>query len=287
MSNITCVLDACSIINLIHIDEDETLLKRLKHLNILICQCVFKEVNSNVYKRLYLDQTISTIEINEQRKIIDQKINLFRHYQILDDNITKDLGKDIFSQVKEMSNYKKDNGEFFSSVLCLYKSRFEPTKLFFHTDDFPAKEEFSSFYKSQQIGCIEDTADLLLLLYRLDDDFKENELDELLSKLQSQYTSQVSELAKKLQSYKIPPKLLRDLDYRKNISILIRELNNYKLDSIQEIKKFFFSRVKRYKGVCSLLESFDLISDLGGTDNLVSKIIRIRKELRLQPVYTL
>lgn len=287
MSAITCVLDACSIINLIHLDEDETLLKRLKFLNILICECVFKEVGTNVYKRLSLDQTISPIEINEQRKIIDQKLNLFRHYQILNNNIAQDLGKDIFSQVKRMLNYKKDNGEFFSSVLSLYKSRFEPTKIFFHTDDFPAKEEFSSFYKLQQIGYIEDTADLLLLLYRLDDDFKENELNELLSRLQSQYTSQVSELVKKLQSYKIPHRLLRDLDYKKNLSLLIKELNNYKLDSIQEVKTFFFSRVKRYKGICSLLESFDLISDLGGTDNLVTKIIRIRKELKLQPIYTL
>lgn len=287
MSNITCVLDACSIINLIHIDEDETLLKRLKHLNVSICECVFKEVNANVYKRLYLDQTINKKERNEQRKVIDQKINLFRHYQILDNVITRDLGNDVFSKVKEISNYVKNNGEFFSSVLSLYKSRLEPTKLFFHTDDFPAKEEFSTFYKSQQIGYIEDTADLLLLLYRLDDDFKENELDELLSRLQSQYTSQVSELASKLRSYQTPQKLLRDTAFRKNKITLINELSNYKLDSVQKIKGFFFSGRKRYRGICELLDGFDLISDLGGEDNLVNKIIRIRKELKVKPIYIL
>ncbi len=289
MSAITCVLDACSIINLIHIDEDEVLLKRLKHLDILICECVFKEVNANVYKRLYLDQTLSKDENAKQRKIIDQKINLFRGYQVSDNDIIEDLGEDIFSKVKELSKYFKNNGEFFSSVLCLYKSRCEPTKLFFHTDDFPAREEFSSFYKRQQIGYIEDTADLLLLLYRLDDDFKKNELDELLSKLFAQYASQASELIKKLQNYQLPQKLLRDRDkdLRKHLYVLKSELESYKFENFQKTKEFFFGKRRRYKGICDLLESFDLLSDLGGENNLVNKIAKIRRDLKQHSIYKL
>lgn len=287
MSNITCVLDACSIINLIHIDEDDILIKRLKYLNIIICERVFKEVKSNAYKRLTIDQTISKEDKKNYIKIIDQKINIFRKYQVFDNVIINDLGNDFIDQVKELSKYSKNNGELYSSALSLYKSRLESTKLFFHTDDFPAKDEFSSFFATQQIGHIEDTSDLLLLLYSLDDNFKNKELEELLSKLQFQYTSQISILTKKLREYQVPRGLLKDFAFRKNLSYLIDGLSNYNFDRVYKIKDFFINNRRKYKVISDLLKDFDLISDLGVSDNLVNKIIRTRKELEKLPIYKL
>ena len=59
MGNVCCLLDACTVINLIHIDEDDFLLKKIKSLElkkskpieILIDELVFKEIQVNVNDR--------------------------------------------------------------------------------------------------------------------------------------------------------------------------------------------------------------------------------------------
>ena len=59
------VLDTCTILNLLRIDEDEFLYKKLIKLEINICQSVFDEANRNVKTKTFSEN---------QRKYISSHI---------------------------------------------------------------------------------------------------------------------------------------------------------------------------------------------------------------------
>lgn len=286
VSKIFCILDACTIINLIHIDDNDYLIKKLKYLNIQIAETVFKEVNNNVfdkYNNLRKDKRLGDINITDIKKEIDRKLTIFRGFQTLDYIILKDFGPDYFESVKDLSGYNKKNGEFYSACLALYITRCEPTKLFFHTDDYPAKEELTHFYNFQQIGYIEDSADLLILLYRLDEDFNATGLDNSLSALFSEYALEVVELEKKLKKLLdiISITLRRDRNYMKNLNILIMKLNKHDFKGIGNLKDFFYSNKTRYKTTVEILELHSLVFSLESeTNNLLKKITYLRKGLK-------
>ena len=178
---ITCILDACTAINLIHIDQDEYLIKKLKEIDIYISEKVFEEIRKNAYvkfERFRKEPSSRKEDIKSMKEEIDAKVSIFRAYQFYNHIIEKDYDDELIKHVQNATNYSLDNGEFRSTVLALYISRFKPSsikpedfypvKLFFHTDDSPAKAEFEDYFKHQQIGYIEDTVDLLILLYRID-----------------------------------------------------------------------------------------------------------------------
>jgi len=252
MSNITTVFDACTIINLIHIDsEDEFLIKKLKNLNISISDSVYKEVRANVFKE------------NTDRKRIELALTKFLKYSVSSDTITNDLGLDFYANIKLLSGYRKENGEFYSTALSVYLSQTIPSKLFFYTDDYVAKKDFSSFFNIHQIGGIKDTADLLLLLYRLESNFSKVELIRLLSSLLSEYTTDTSILLKELRKYQIPRNLLRDRDFNIKFKQLINSIDNQSFQNINEIKTFFEAkRHKRYNNVNDILNNHKRVFDL-------------------------
>ena len=295
MNQITCVLDACSIINLIHIDEDDFLLKKLKNVDYYLCQKVFKEVNSNVFNKLNKirkGRELKGQEVKARKEEIDKTLSLFRRNQMLDNEIKHELGDDIFDQVKKLTGYYKENGEFSSAVLALFLSRckplkhnsndFVPTKLYFYTDDYPAKNEFDSFYRYQQIGYIEDSADLLVLLYRLDYDFTLKQLDKVLSSLFAEYAREVTLLEKKLRDIKnnLPVNLSRDKFCVKNLDLLIDRLHKFDFIGINEIKESFFRNKTKYTVICNLLKTYKLVFELDYTSyNLLYKIKSVRKKV--------
>ena len=283
MNSMFIILDACSIINLIHIDEDDFILKKLKNLEISISDCVFKEVKKNVYKNI---KTSNPSTEYKNRSSIDQNLTFFRNFRVLDETLDKEMGEDFFDHVGELANYAKRNGEFYSAALALYMSREKPTKVFFHTDDFPAKSDFSHFFNFQQIGHIEDTADLLMLLHRLDDGFSKKDLQSFLSKLFSEYASDVATLLKKLREYQIPKILLKDRRFNQVLHQIITDLSTYNFSNLKSHFSYFFSNPKKYKSICGILINYNNVMDLqSNTGNLLEKIKTLQKSLEKQAVF--
>jgi hypothetical protein len=276
MSNITVVLDACSIINLIHIDsEDEFLIKKLNCLKVHICEYVYKEVQANAFT------------IPEEKERISQAISKFLPYRITNSNVVHDMNNKFYSDVKSLSGYRKKNGEFYSIALSLYLSQLIPTKLFFYTDDYVAKEDFSLFYDIHQIGGIKDTADLLLLLYRLDDKFSKKELIRLLSSLFSQYAMDTTILLSKLRKYSIPKTLRKDRRFNEYYRKLIYSLDHHHFEGINLIKDFFIRhRNGRYQGVVNLINQHKEVFNLESySNNYLDKIKGLIRYLKTNEVY--
>lgn len=180
--NTPFVIDACTLINLLRIDEDDNFLyKHLKSLEVHIAETVYNEFRKNVFRN-------AISETDEKR--IDALLPLlsseFKLHQ--DEAIKKDVGEEYFEQISSFTGHiKKFNGELISSVLALVLSRCEESKVCFLTDDFPAKEEFISFFTIQQIGLIEDSIDLLLMLHWSKSDFTKRKLENVLLDLKAEY----------------------------------------------------------------------------------------------------
>ena len=180
--NTPIVIDACTLINLLRIDEDDNFLyKHLKSFEVHIAETVYNEIRKNVFR--------NAISKTDEKRI-DTLLPLlpleFKLHQ--DEEIKRIVGNEYFEQICSFSGHtKKFNGELISSVLALVLSRFEESKVCFLTDDFPAKEEFSSFFTIQQIGLIEDSIDLLLMFHWSNSDFTKRNLENVLFDLKAEY----------------------------------------------------------------------------------------------------
>jgi len=294
MKKIACILDACTVINLIHIDDDnELLISSLSSLDIYISEKVFKEVNQNVYdkiEKLRKNEKPRVIDIKLIKKAIDQKLSVFRGNQVLDDEIEKDFGKNYFSQIKDLTNYQKLNGEFYSTALAIYLSRLNDVKVFFHTDDTPAREEFKLLFKHQQIGYIEDTADLLVLLSRISNKISPSVLDNALSDLASEYATEVTILEKKLKSYQMPAKDIRRMKFIKSkLDLLINKLSAHDFSGIGELYDFFKKNKSKCPQVYDHIDLHNEVFQLETTEgnNLIKKIKELRVELKTSPLLKL
>lgn len=288
MSNkICCILDACTVINLIHIDEDDFLLKKLNKLDIHINEAVFNEIRCNVDKGIDSKNN----DKNSTSNLINHKLSFFRTMKKDNKEMLTDLGNDYFERIKNITNYtKKSNGELLSSAYALYLSRMNETKVFFYTDDFPAKEFFSSFFEYQQIGHIKDSVDLLVLLYWLDENFSKLQLDHYLSSLFSQYAKDVVLLKKKLQDYydnNVDGSFRRNKrDVAVKLNQLLHKLEKNDFKNIGSLFLFFenpknkevFEILKKYSGV------FELENN-SNSDTLLGKISKIRTDLEGNKIY--
>ncbi|AZJ35804.1 hypothetical protein [Tenacibaculum singaporense] len=274
----TAVLDACTVINLIHIDNsEEFLIKKLnKYLKIFISDKVFTEIKTNIFKN------------DIERDRIENAVSCFINYKV-SDSLFEEFGKDFLKKVRSISNYKKDNGEFFSTALSLYYSQVMPSKLFFYTDDFTAKEDFSSFFDLHQIGGIKDTADLLLLLYRLDEQFSKRELIRLLSSLHSEYAVGLSNLISKLRDYinTLSPKLRKDKEFNEKLRKLIDKLHKHSLEDLGDFKSFFErKRGNHHKQISCILNEYRIVFDLQTrNNNYLDKIQNLIKYLEEKELY--
>lgn len=293
MSNITCILDACSVINLIHIDEEDFLQKKLEKLDIRINELVFKEIKLNVYNKFNLiDKRISADSsiTKDLIKNIEIQLTYFRSKIKLNEDIFKDFGDDYFERIGKITGYIKANGELHSTALALYLSRIESKKIFFYTDDYPAKNEFSSFFEFQQIGQIKDSVDLLVLLFWIDENFSNAQLLNFISKLFSEYAIEVSFLEKELKSYlenSVDANFSRtNPGVRENLKELISKLSNHNFSKISENKEFFEQKKQKYKIINDIIKKYDKVFELQNTSvDILLKIRNLEGDLKTNKVY--
>ena len=296
MANICCLLDACTVINLIHIDEDDFLIRKIEKVNYMLNSTVFEEVKKNVYKPLDKEEKFKhsdKVAIEEKRKLIDQVLPKFLSRINDNEKLVKDLGYDYFVRISEELRYNKNlNGELCSSAYALYLSRINSEKVFFYTDDYPAKDYFTPFFNHNQIGHIKDSVDFLLLVYWLNDNFSKRELVNMLSKLYSLYATEVTLLKKELEdqySSKLTGKFFRgNKEIVFKLKELILKLDNLQLQNINELKQYFSNKKSRCFEINEILGRFQIVFDLetkSGKKNILIKIQETMKSLEINEIY--
>lgn len=203
MNNIF-VLDACTLINLLRIDENDFLAKKLLASRLFISEFVVNETRKN-----YNKNPLSSAKLKDIQTILPN----FYARQELDKTIEKAEGGHLLDTIRSFVNYgKRKNGELYSTALCYLKSREEKEKIVFYTDDFPAREDFNPYYTFNQVGFINDTVDLLLLFYTLSTpaNFTKNDLVRYLSSLSAEIFQDKrqfeKEMGKFLRGYKVNKK---------------------------------------------------------------------------------
>lgn len=215
--NIPVVIDACSLINLLRIDEeDDFLYKHLRLLDIHISDTVYNEFITNVFKN-----NIEDADKDRINALIPNIQNDFSLHH--DEEIKKDIGQSFIDAIVSYSEHKKRyNGEMSSTLLSLVLSRCEESRINFVTDDYPAKEQFNCFFSVQQIGEIQDSVDLLINLHWLfpKEEFPLNKLKNKLIDLRAEYNKNiknflddVSNLKQNLRKTDKEWKLLDDILY--------------------------------------------------------------------------
>ncbi|MEO9257153.1 MAG: hypothetical protein ABI207_02155 [Crocinitomicaceae bacterium] len=241
------IIDACTVINLLHIDEDEFLLKKIKNLEFIICNAVFEEINKNVYKKL---EKIKPYP-KEKRKEIEIKLNYFRE-RIQNDDSYKDLDENL----SKLLSYSKKNGEFYSMLLSFYLNTFNKTRVIFFTDDSPAKKEFTPYLEHHKIGYIEDSVDLLITLYRHNDGFTTADLKRFLSSLYHEYASEIGALEKELVNFEMPKSEIRNQELAKMLSSLRHSIKKMELEEVSKLYLQVTEDEKKYLSIYDILNKF-------------------------------
>lgn len=273
------ILDACTLINLLHIDEEEFLLKKLRKLNFCIAPKVFKEIGDNAYEKVKLK---SQKERNEYSKYLDAQIALLRANQVQEDDFL--TTEDEMEQILE---YSKRNGEFHSVRLAFSISRMEERKVFFVTDDQPAKQFFQSIFQFHQVGYIEDSVDLLTLFFWLNEDFRKVHYLNFLSKLRSEYAKGLDELIEKLRTCytNFPNEHLRD-PLRNKLRTLIDRLERHDFKGLSTLWEEI-SGEKKFPNLAKTMNSYKFILDLeSDSTDLLEKISSRLTELKSKSIYT-
>ena len=261
------VLDTCTIINLLRIDEDdEFLFKNLRKLNLNISDCVYNETQKNVNKKPLT---------KEQKYYITQQLPFFATHI---NNPDEKVKNDYFDELKKFCNYEKENGELHSTLLSLHICRNEGTRLFFYTDDFPAKRQFSPYFSYQQIGTIGDSVDLLLFLFWSVSDFNEKRLKRYLQNLYSEYATPLREFSNKITTkkdfwVKSKPK---DRKLRENLSKIEMGCNDLNFTHINEAIAFFKTNKSNYKEINDIIKDYP---DIDTETEITVKIKDIRVKL--------
>ena len=257
------ILDACTIINLIHIDEDDYLMKKLSLLEFKICNKVFEEVRKNTnYK--YKSAKPYPIELANTN---EQKLNYFRS-KIHNDNSYLDLSDSI----SELFSYSKENGEYLSILLSCYLNTFEKTQILFITDDKPAKDFFNTFLNNNKIGYIEDSVDLLVLLYRQHQDFTSIFLKKYLSALYSEYTSEYSLIQKVVNEYQIPKYQIRNKEASINLDQIRNAFRNHDIELATKIYYRICEQKKENQYLYDLLSKHSSFFKKKPSTDLLKKI---------------
>jgi len=221
------IFDACTIINFLHIDEDDFLLKKLKSKNVNICSKVFNETYKNVFNKFKSISFHQNKDTNQKINEIDFKLAFFRERIYYPEHYLE-----LKEEVAKKTNYFKENGEFISVLLSFYLSKYEEAIVTFNTDDIPAKEHFNPFFKSEDLGSINDSIDLLLLLFENNKDFSTNDLKKYFSSLFSEYAFAISGLQKEINEFQIPKNLIRNRQFRKIMDSILVSLKNLEIKDL-------------------------------------------------------
>ncbi|MBP1838626.1 hypothetical protein [Formosa algae] len=285
MNSICCLLDACTVINLIHIDDNDFLLKKIKKLDVYINDSVFTEIRNNVYVKPWRElgsNHIDKAKREEIKKEIEQKLTFYRGKKNNNQDLLDDLGDDYFDRIKSLTNYtKRKNGELYSTGQALFLSRNNFKNVSFYTDDYPAKNDFADFFHDQQIGQIRDSVDFIILLYWLDENFTDDQLKNKLNELYSQYATEVVLLKKKLQKFRSEKIDAQFLKSKKEIALklneLIRQLDIYEFNEIMEYYNFFVGKKSKCNDILNILQEYFSVFELDNNQKEDSLLIKIKK----------
>jgi hypothetical protein len=269
-----CILDACTILHLLRIDEDEILVKMLLQHNVKIPEQVLTEVNQN-YKNLF---------IQAEQLFINQQIAYFYPKVISNATIKNDLSS-YFSKIRKFVDYKKkDNGELYSTALALCLSRLEGERFYFYTDDYPAKETFSKVFEFQNIGQILDSVDLLVYFYWTNSNFKYADFMRFFSSLFNLYFKDFVEFQKKIDVYilHLPRIYIKNSEFLQNLLKLNFHLKNFQFDKITRFLDFFSNNKWKNTEVFKLVKKHQFLLELGSNpnQNIYDKLIRTRSSLK-------
>jgi hypothetical protein len=270
------ILDACTIINMLHIDEDEFLLKKISSLRFNICKSVFDETRRNACKKFQRQSPYPT----EKRKSIEKKLNYFRE-RIYNDECYVELSESVAKNV----NYSKQNGEFYSILLSFYLNTFEKAHIFFFTDDSPAKMHFAPHFNHSKIGYILDSVDLLILLYRHNDDFNSTDLKKFLSSLYAEYANEIAEIEKDLNAFTIPKNQIRNTNISIKLNHLRGAIRNLDLNSLSGMYKEICEVPHAYESLYRLLEKYSSFFEKELSNELLFKIQENSKFIDNKPFY--
>lgn len=265
---IPVILDTCTIINLLRIDEDKFLYNLLIKLDINICQQVYHEAYHTINQKEFTES---------QKDYINPLIPTFAKYiRDIDDNFKEKY----IGNINSFCSYHKENGELYSTLLSLYLCRENGCRVYFYTDDYPAKETFSNYFSFQQIGTIGDTVDLLLFLYWGNTDFKWERLKKYLRDLYSEFATPIKTLFNKVSENKEHwiHKSPRDQMLYDNLHKLEIGLKDVNFDELNAGIEFFHTNKDKYKEICNLLATYsNLKSDAGVAKKLHNIINYTRK----------
>ena len=250
------VLDACTILNLLRIDDEDSdfLLKLIRNWRVCLPETVFKETKQHIRSDYY------TKEKNDHILIA---VNLdFDHRKTLDSVIKKDLGDEDFERIVKFSEHnKRENGELFCVALALSKSREEEALVTIYTDDYKAIEEFRELCRYHRIGEFGDTLDLLTLLYWLtpEEVFQYSLYYSFLENLRVEYNHQMKDLADAMESYLEQQKKSRcnDRNLLENLGKIVAGYRRADVDQMDAGVRFF-QEVNRYKDVKKMVENVDV-----------------------------
>lgn len=274
------VLDACTILNLLRIDDEDSdfLLKLITNWRLELPEIVFEEVKLHVKSDFYTKEKNDHILITINRE--------FDHRKTLDDNVKKDLDED-FERIKTFSGHnKRENGELYCVALALVKSREEEELVTIYTDDYKATEEFREFYRYHRIGGLGDTLDLLTLLYwsTSDTHFQYGRYYSFLENLRAEYNHQLNTVAETIDAYLEQKKKskCRDKDLLENLNKIV--IGYRKSDMAQmEAGVLFFQEGNKYKEVKQIVDNVDVKK----VNNQMTRITEHFRRLRDNPIYKL
>lgn len=165
----------------------------------------------------------------------------------------------FYDELRQYSSHnKKDNGELHSSLLALYLSRFKRSRLYFYTDDFPAKEQFVPYFAFQQIGTIGDSVDLLLFLYWVREDFKFDYLRKYLWDLCAEYRRSLKnfcdDIEKNIQDWQV--KYRRDKYFQENLKLMKQGYLKHDFKKLHEAIAYFKNNRKKYSEIIKIIDSY-------------------------------
>ena len=254
------ILDACTLINIFRIDEDEILYSHLQSYNIKIAEIVLDEVKKNIYKNGW------SKEIHDR---IDKYLPNLILYVERNDDILCNINDTNCDEIKEFTHHNKLDGEFYSLLLSLYLSRYEMTQVNLYTDDKPATDQFSEYFMFQQLGLLGDSIDLILYMFCHSDKFSEINLKRFLESLKSEYNIRERIFVQQIEEYRTK---IDNAKSNKNIVIILdRVIYNYHngnygkmYEAIEELgrtsKKEIRQIIRKYRPDSSSLYIIDKIN---------------------------
>ena len=275
------VLDACTILNLLRIDDEDSdfLLKLITNWRLYLPETVFTETKLHVKSEFYSKEKNDPVLV-----AINQQLD---HRKTMDDDIKKDLTEEEFENVIKYSGHnKRENGELYCVALALVKSREEDDSVTVYTDDYKAIEEFRSFYRYHRIGDMGDTLDLLTMLYWSTPDtvFQSSLYYSFLRNLRAEYNRQLNAVAEAIDAYLEQKKKSKCKD-RDLLETLNKIVVGYRKSDLvmMEAGVRFFQEGNKYKDVKKMVENVDMKN----VNRQMARLTEHFKQLKDYPIFKL